>query len=128
MERKKTYKLLTEVELEFMTALWRLQEGSVRDILRNLAPHRKLAYTSAATIMRILDEKRFVKSRKEGRTFVYSPRLTRDQYQSRSLKSISEKLFDNTPASLVARLLEDEELSEEALAEIRSLLDQRLGK
>lgn len=128
MERKKTYKLLTEVELEFMTALWRLQEGSVRDVLRNLAPHRKLAYTSAATIMRILDEKRFVKSRKEGRTFVYSPRLTRDQYQSRSLKSISEKLFDNTPASLVARLLEDEELSEEALAEIRSLLDQRLGK
>ena len=128
MERKKTYKLLTEVELEFMTALWRLEEGSVRDILRNLAPHRKLAYTSAATIMRILDEKRFVKSRKEGRTFVYSPRLTRDQYQSRSLKSISEKLFDNTPASLVARLLEDEELSEEALAEIRSLLDQRLGK
>ena len=128
MERKKTYKLLTEVELEFMTALWRLREGSVRDVLRNLAPHRKLAYTSAATIMRILDEKRFVKSRKEGRTFVYSPRLTRDQYQSRSLKSISEKLFDNTPASLVARLLEDEELSKEALAEIRSLLDQRLGK
>ncbi len=111
-----------------MTALWRLQEGSVRDVLQNLAPHRKLAYTSAATIMRILDEKRFVKSRKEGRTFVYSPRLTRDQYQSRSLKSISEKLFDNTPASLVARLLEDDELSEEALAEIRSLLDQRLGK
>lgn len=128
VRKRKTYTLLTDVELEFMTVLWRLEEASVRDILENLAPHRDLAYTSAATIMRILEDKGFVKSRKSGRTFFYKPLLTKDAYQSRSLKNISEKLFDNTPAALVAHLVEDDDLSDEALAEIRSLLDRRLGK
>ena len=128
MERRKTYTLLTEVELEFMTVLWRLDEATVRDVLGNLEPHRKLAYTSAATILRILEEKRFVECKKDGRTFLYRPRISKGDYQSRSLRSLSEKLFDNTPATLVARLVEDSELSEEALVEIRTLLDQRLGE
>ena len=128
MARAKKYKLLTDVELEFMTALWRLDEASVRDILENLRPRRKLAYTSAATIMRILEEKGFAKSTKSGRTYLYSPVISKDGYQSRSLKNMSEKLFDKSPAALVARLVEDSDLSEEALAEIRQLLDRRLGK
>ncbi|MHA7776630.1 BlaI/MecI/CopY family transcriptional regulator [Roseibium sp. M-1] len=125
MRKRKSNEFLTEVELEFMTELWKLGEGSVRDILACLPPERKLAYTSCATIMRILDEKGFVDSRKEGKTFIYSPRLTRDTYQSRSLRNLSDKLFDGTPASLVARLVDEYELSEGDLEEIRALLDRR---
>ena len=128
MERKRPYKFLTEVELEFMTVLWRLEEATVRDVLGNLAPHRRLAYTSAATILKILEEKGFATSRKDGRTFLYKPNISKDTYQSESLKDISEKLFNNTPAALVARLVEDDELSDDVLVEIRRLLDQRLGK
>ena len=128
MARRKTYKLLTEVELEFMTVLWRLEEAAVREILDNLEPHRDLAYTSAATIMRILEDKGFVRSKKSGRTFLYRPTLSKESYQSRSLKNLSEKLFDNAPAALVAHLVEDSDLSDEALAEIQSLLDRKRGK
>ncbi len=126
MRQKKEHGLLTEVELEFMTALWQLETGSVRDVLSNLAPDRELAYTSAATILRILEEKGFVSSVKSGKTLIYRPRLTKDSYQTRSLKNLSAKLFDNTPASLVARLVDDEGLSQESLEEIRALLDRRL--
>ena len=38
MRQKKKSEFLTEVELEFMTELWALGEGSVRDVLANLAP------------------------------------------------------------------------------------------
>ena len=125
VERRKKYKLLTEVELEFMTVLWRLEEASVREVLGNLAPNRDLAYTSAATIMRILEDKGFVRSKKRGRTLLYRPKVAKDVYQSRSLKNMSEKLFDNAPAALVAHLVEEGELSDEALDEIRALLDRR---
>ena len=128
MAQRKQYKLLTDVELEFMTVLWRLKKAVIRDILGNLEPHRKLAYTSAATIMRILDDKGFVQSEKSSKTYLYTPRISKDEYQSRSLRNISEKLFDSTPQALVARLVEDAELSDEALSEIRSLLDRRLEK
>lgn len=120
------YKFLTEVELEFMTQLWELGSGTVRDILATLPAERALAYTSGATIMRILEQKEFVTSTKDGRTFIYQPVLTKDAYQTRSIKNLSEKLFDNTPASLVARLVNDSDLSPKALDEIRALIDKRL--
>lgn len=125
---RKKYRLLTEVELEFMTVLWQLEEASVRDVLGNLAPNRDLAYTSAATIMRILEDKGFVRSKKSGRTLLYRPKVAKEAYQSRSLKNMSEKLFDNAPAALVAHLVEEGDLSDEALDEIRTLLDRRLRR
>jgi predicted transcriptional regulator len=125
MTQKKT-KFLTEVELEFMSKLWDLGQGTVREVQDALAPARKLAYTSAATILRILEQKEFVTSAKDGKTFVYTPTLSKDTYQSRSLRNLSEKLFDNTPAALVARLVDDNDLSQEALDEIRALIDKRL--
>ena len=126
MRKKKRKGFLTEVELEFMTQLWGLGSGTVRDILSQLAPDRNLAYTSGATIMRILQQKNFVTSNKRGKTLVYHPLLAKDTYQSRSLRNMSEKLFDNAPVSLVARLLDDTNLSEDVLAQMRDLLDRRL--
>lgn len=127
MRQKKKSEFLTEVELEFMTELWALGEGNVRDVLAKLAPERNLAYTSAATILRIMEQKNFVTSEKQGKTFVYKPVLAKDAYQSKTLRDLSNKLFDGTPASMVARLVDDQGMSEETLAEIRALLDRRLN-
>lgn len=127
MRRKKTNEFLTEVELEFMTQLWSLGSATVRDVLANLGQDRRLAYTSAATILRILEQKEFVASTKDGKTHVYRALISKDAYQGRSLRNLSEKLFDNAPASLVARLVDDDALSEDTLEEIRALLDRRLG-
>jgi predicted transcriptional regulator len=126
MREKRKSELLTEVELEFMNKLWAIGEGTVRNVLDQLPKDRNLAYTSAATILRILEQKEFVTSRKQGKSHVYIPTLTKDTYQSRSLKNLSMKLFDDTPASLVARLVNDDELTEEALGQIRALVDRRL--
>ena len=109
-----------------MTELWALGEGTVRDVLERLPEERNLAYTSAATILRILETKEFVTSRKDEKRHVFIPALAKDAYQTRSLKDLSMKLFDDTPASLVARLVDDEDLTEEALGQIRALVDRRL--
>ncbi|UWR21601.1 BlaI/MecI/CopY family transcriptional regulator [Sulfitobacter sp. S190] len=126
MRQKKKSELLTEVELEFMNELWALGEGTVRDVLDQLPEGRDLAYTSGATILRILEQKEFVTSKKDGKRHVFKPTLGKDAYQTRSLRDLSVKLFDDTPVSLVARLVNDEDLSTEALGKIRALVDRRL--
>ena len=126
MRKKKNKSLLTEVELEFMTELWTLGEGSVKDVLAALPDDRNLAYTSGATILRILEEKGFVESRKDGKSLVYSPLLEKDVYQTRSLQNLSRTLFDDAPASLVARLVDDEGLTDAELEDIRALVERRL--
>jgi len=128
MRQKKKNALLTEVELEFMTAVWEIGGGTVRAVMAALAPDRALAYTSASTILRILEQKKFLTSERAEKSFVYRPTINKPDYQAKSLRNLSEKLFDNTPSSLVARLVDDENMSEEMLEEIHALLEKRLGK
>ena len=120
-------RLLTEVELELMTILWRLGEGSVNDVLAALPPARKLAYTSVSTIFRILETKKVVLSRKEGRGHIYVPRLQKDKYEALTVQHVVSKVFDGAPASLVRRLLDESELTEEELKAIRKLVNERLS-
>ena len=116
--------LLTEAELELMLILWKLGEGSVRDVLAELSKRRQVAYTTASTILRIMEKKGYLSSRKQGRGHIYTPLMSKQEYESRTLGHVVGKLFDRSPSSLVARLLDDEKLSKEEVAEIRKLLDR----
>jgi predicted transcriptional regulator len=120
-------RLLTEVELELMTILWRLGDGggSVNDVLESLPPERPLAYTSVSTILRILERKGVVKARKQGRGHLYVPRITKAAYEARSLRHLLSRVFDGAPAALVRCLVESEKLSPEDLRAIKGLLQAR---
>ena len=122
-------RLLTEVELELMTILWRMGEGggSVNDVLEALPPERPLAYTSVSTILRILERKGVVKARKQGRGHIYVPRITKTAYEARSLRHLLSRVFDGAPAALVRCLVESEKLSPEDLRAIKGLLQARGG-
>lgn len=118
---------LTEVELELMNILWRLKEGSVNDVLAELPQSRKLAYTSVSTILRILEQKKVLTTRKEGRGHVYVPKLSKTDYEASALKNIVNKVFDGTPVAMVRQLLDTNDLTKDDLKELHKLLAERLG-
>jgi predicted transcriptional regulator len=123
--RDEEERLLTEVELELMTILWRLGEGTVTAVLEALPPERPLAYTSVSTILRILEKKGVVGTRKQGRGHVYIPRISKQEYETRSLRRLITQVFDGAPSALVRRLVESERLSADDLRALRGLLQAR---
>lgn len=127
MRKKQDKSLLTEVELEFMTVIWETGGGTVRDILAELNKAQKRAYTSVATVLKIMEQKGFLTSERADRSLVYRPAVPKAEYQKTSLKNLSSKLFNGAPAALVARLVDDEDVTEEMLEEMRALLEERLG-
>ncbi|MDA9910669.1 BlaI/MecI/CopY family transcriptional regulator [Amylibacter sp.] len=127
MARRKN-ELLTEVELEFMKVLWSGRVGTVRQIYAELAKETTRAYTSVATTLKVLEGKGYVSSVKDDRTLSYKPTLSKNSYEQKSIREMSKSLFDGTPSALVARLVEDEELSDDMIAEIQNIIDQRLGR
>lgn len=127
MRRKQDKALLTEVELEFMNVVWALGDGTVREILAELNKSHERAYTSVATVLKIMEQKGFLTSQKKDRSLVYIPAVPKADYQKTTLKNLSSKLFNGTPAALVARLVDDEDVTDDMLAEMRALLDERLG-
>src|SRR5687767_8749224 len=124
MEATSRY-LLTDAELELMLILWKLQEASVHDVRAALPAQKVMAYTTVSTIIRILEKKGFVASRKVGKSHLYSPQVSKQDYESRTLGHVMGKLFENTPVALVARLIDDHKLSAEEIAELKQLLDRR---
>ncbi|AUR02498.1 putative transcriptional regulator [Phaeobacter inhibens] len=127
MRKKQDNPLLTEVELEFMTVVWETGGGTVRDILAELNKRQERAYTSVATVLKIMEQKGFLSSERADRSLVYRPAVPKADYQKTTLKNLSSKLFNGAPAALVARLVDDEDVTDEMLVEIRALLNERLG-
>ncbi|MEW2912743.1 BlaI/MecI/CopY family transcriptional regulator [Leisingera sp. JC11] len=127
MRKKHDTSLLTEVELEFMTVVWDMGGGTVRDILAELNKVQERAYTSVATVLKIMEQKGFLTSERKDRSLVYRPAVPKADYQKTSLKNLSSKLFNGAPAALVARLVDDEDVTNEMLEEMRALLEERLG-
>ena len=127
MRKKQDNSLLTEVELEFMTVVWAIGGGTVRDILAVLNQAQERAYTSVATVLKIMEQKGFLTSERQDRSLIYRPAIPKAEYQKTSLKDLSSKLFNGTPAALVARLVDDEEVTDDMLVEMRALLNERLG-
>ncbi len=121
-------KLLTDVELELMTILWPLKEGSVAEVIEQLPKKRDLAYTSVSTILRILEQKEIVKTRKEGRGHIYIPLLTKSEYESRTVKHVIDKVFNGTALSFVKQLLNQVEIDQNEIDELKKLIGTLEGK
>lgn len=128
VQRKKIKleKLLTEVELELMSAVWSLGECTVKDVQEALPKDRDLAYTSVATVMKILEQKGALKSEKKERAHTYQPLVSRSDYEAMSLNHLRANVFGGDPTSMVMRLLNDSDISQKEMGTIRSLIEERL--
>jgi predicted transcriptional regulator len=124
MPRKKS-RTLTDAELRLMRIVWALESCTVNDVLEALPDEEQLAYSTVLTTLRILEEKGYVRHDKVGRAYMYEPVVRRDEAQRDAIHYLMGRFFNNSPGRLVANLLEDDEISEDHLAEIRKMLAER---
>lgn len=85
---------LTPAEELVMLKLWKLEKGTVKQILE-LYIDPKPAYNTTSTIVRILERKKFIKHKVIGRGYIYIPKITREKYREYLLKHLLTNYFDN---------------------------------
>ena len=122
---EKTKKPLTRAEMDVMNVLWDSPLAlTINDIVERYSDP-KPAYTTVATFLKILDAKGYVEhKRKEetGRTFFYSPMMSREKYITHVLNDVKDTVFGSSTKRLCSFLIQNNELSEEDLQEILSLI------
>lgn len=79
---------LGELEREVMEIAWQRGEVSVRDVC--LALDERMAYTTLMTTLDRLHKKGLLARRKDGRAFLYSPRLSPEQFT----RGVAQDLID----------------------------------
>jgi predicted transcriptional regulator len=96
---------LAPLELECMSVLWPLGEGTVRDIYRQLAAVRPRAYTTIMTIMDRLARKGIVTRRRVGRAYRYQANLSAAEARTSAVEKIVTAFFDGSAEALAAHLV-----------------------
>lgn len=95
---------LAPLELECLSVLWPLGEGTVREIHRQLAASRPRAYTTIMTIMDRLAHKGIVTRRRVGRAYRYQANLSADEARVSAIEKIVTGFFHGSAEALAAHL------------------------
>lgn len=116
-------RLLTAAELELMHVLWARGEATVQEVLDGLSGERR-AYTTVATLLKILEDKGFATSVKDGRRLSYRPAVDRAAYEATAVRDVVSRVFSGDAGALVRTLVSAESLTPEQRAALAALLDE----
>lgn len=114
---------LTEAELRIMNVLWDRRSATVHEVLEALPAKPALAYNSVLTIIRILENKGYVKHVKDRRAHIYQPKIDRKDATRFEVRHLVSRFFGNSHELLVLNILEEKNLEAEELARVRQLLE-----
>jgi BlaI family transcriptional regulator, penicillinase repressor len=108
-----------------MDVVWELREATVQEVRERIKRRPQPAYTTILSVMQKLEKAGWLKHRSEGRSYVYQPARSRDEAGASSLRTFIERVFSGDRLLLFQHLLKDEELSDEDLAALKSMIDRR---
>src|SRR5579871_5539852 len=86
-------KYLGELQLQIMEVVWARGCVTVRDVLEDLAAHRDLAYTTVMTVMTRLADQGTLRREREGKTYLYRPVHSREQFRAAISSTIVNDLI-----------------------------------
>src|SRR5215211_4507344 len=112
---------LSRRERQIMDAVYRLNRASAADVLENMPDPP--SYSAVRTMLRLLEEKGYLKHEQDGPRYVYAPTLSRDKARQSALKQLMQTFFDNSTEEAVAALIDmsRSKLSDEELNRLSEL-------
>lgn len=117
----------TELELEILKVLWEQSPLPVREvrILLEKQANRPLSHSTVITMLNIMHRKGFVRRKKEGKAFLFAPKVKKKSVLGKMMGDLLVRVFDDSPSSMMLNLLETAELDAEELAELRKLINRK---
>jgi predicted transcriptional regulator len=123
MARKKTPHL-TEAELRLMNIIWKIGPATVGQVVDALPENPPVAYSTVLTLMRILENKGYLRHTKEGRAFVYSPIVGSKEASSKAIRHLLTRFFGGSAGQLVLKLIDEREIDADELKRIKKRINE----
>lgn len=115
---------ISEAEHAVMEALWARHPLTAAEVCQSVCESRDWSLPTVKTLLSRLVGKEAVRTEPDGRRFLYSPAIAREDYVGGESKRLVDRLFGGRAASLVAHLAEQEALTQRDIAEIEALLKE----
>ena len=105
-----------------MKIVWERDRSTVRDVYETLLERRKVAYTTVMTMMKILEQKKYLRKTQDDRAFVYRPTKPKKQVIQGMVREFVDRVFNGSAEPLLLHLMEDRKLSGKDLDEISRMI------
>jgi predicted transcriptional regulator len=119
----------TERELEALKVLWDKGEATVREVSDALGDAgQELAYTTVLSLLQVMEQKGLVEHRRQGKAYVYLPRIEREKTFRRLAAGFLERVFDGAVDEYLVHALESRKLTAAELDELEAMISRARGK
>jgi BlaI family penicillinase repressor len=124
VKRKRAGLQLTPFELEIMKVLWQTGAATVQTVRDRLPGYPKPAYTTVQTMLNVLHRKRKAKRTLKGKSYEYSPAISREGAVGHAIRDLLDRLFGGSAEDLVMTLVRDRHLTSQKLAELKEFIER----
>jgi BlaI family transcriptional regulator, penicillinase repressor len=114
--------LPTERELEILKVLWETGEGTVRSVYEALRKELPIVQNTVQAFLRTMEDKKLVRHRLEGRTFIYEPLIRREETTRFMASELLDRVFDGAVDQLVQSVLSSRQPTSDELAKLEALI------
>ena len=114
---------ISEAESVVMEVLWQRSPQAAEEVVAALGQRQEWQEATIKTLLNRLLNKGAIEARKDGRRYLYSPLLRREDWVMGESESLLARLFDGRVAPLVAHFSQHRKLSTADVAELRRLVE-----
>ncbi|WP_109097863.1 BlaI/MecI/CopY family transcriptional regulator [Aquimarina sp. AU58] len=113
---------LTNKEEEIMQALWKLKKAFAKEVQAEL--HNAVHYNTVSTIIRNLEDKKYVGHQAYGKTHQYFPIITKEEYRSNFVSKAMKQYFNDSYKNMVSFFAKEEKITADELREILKVIEK----
>lgn len=119
---------ISDAEFEVMNIIWKYAPISTNDIIEHLSKKTKWHPKTVQTMLFRLEKKGVIIHEKEGRIYIYSPLVQKEDYLKAEEKLFVNRFYDGALSQMVVNFLNHNELTNEDIKDLQAILDKKRKK
>lgn len=113
----------SELEMQILSVLFEQGASTAREVLEKMPDGKSRAYTTILSAMQVMEKKGFLRHEKQGAAHRFMPAVSREKIINPFLNKIMRNVFSSDPALLIQALVNNGQLDEPQLDEIKKILE-----
>ncbi|MCT1578303.1 penicillinase repressor BlaI [Oceanobacillus kimchii] len=119
---------ISEAEWEVMNVLWESSPKTANEVIYSLQKKTEWKAKTVRTLLDRLVKKNVIGVNKNQRIYTFYPLYSQDECQKAEAKSFIQRIYGGTVKSMLVQFMEDDNLSETEIKELREILNDKPNK
>lgn len=116
---------ISDAEYEVMKIIWDCAPINTNQVVEKLSETSAWSPKTIQTLLHRLVKKGAISKEKQGRIFVYTPLIQKEEYRCSASHNFLDRFYDGALGSMVLNFIRQEQLSDDEIQELKTILERK---